>query len=96
VKNFARTGMHSDYEGAVYTNLFKRQRELPFGQKLQNHGLNHRMKEEFKRYFGTCEFFPIVRDEKTNRYWFNENLLKVKINENEHNIAETVIHIIDA
>ena len=96
VKNFDGTGMYSDYEGAVYTNLFKRQRELPFGQKLQNHGLNHRMNEEFKKYFPTCEFIPILRNQKTNRYWFNENLLKVKINENEHNIAETVIHIIDA
>lgn len=96
VKSFHRTGMYSDYEGAVYTNIFKRQRELPFGQKLQNHGLNHRMNEEFKRYFPTCEFIPILRNQKTNRYWFNENLLKVKINENEHNIAETVIHIIDA
>jgi hypothetical protein len=96
VKKFDRTGMYSDYEGAVYTNLFKRQRELPFGQKLQNHGLNHRMNEEFKKYFPTCEFIPILRNQKNNRYWFNENLLKVKINENEHNIAETVIHIIDA
>ncbi|MEG5032828.1 restriction endonuclease [Microcoleus sp. AT3-D2] len=96
VKNFDRTGMYSDYEGAVYTNLFKRQRELPFGQKLQNHGLNHRMNEEFKKYFPTCEFIPILRNQKNNRYWFNENLLKVTINENEHNIAETVIHIIDA
>ena len=94
VKKFHQTGMYSDYEGAVYTNLFKRQRELPFGQKLQNHGLNHRLNEEFKRYFGTCECLPIVRE--NNRYWFNENLLKVKINQNEHNIAETVIHIIDA
>ena len=96
VKNFDRTGMYSDYEGAVYTNLFKRQRELPFGQKLQNHGLNHRMNEEFKKFFPPCEFIPILRNQKNNRYWFNENLLKVKINENEHNIAETVIHIIDA
>ena len=94
VKNFHQTGMYSDYEGALYTNLFKRQRELPFGQKLQNHSLNHRMKEDFQGYFPTCEFIPILR--KNNRYWFNENLLKVKINENEHNIAETVIHIIDA
>jgi hypothetical protein len=96
VKKFHQTGMYSDYEGALYTNLSKRQRELPFGQRLQNHSLNNRMNAEFKNYFRTCEFLPIVRDEKTNRYWFNENLLKVKINENEHNIAETVIHIIDA
>ncbi|MEG4270621.1 MULTISPECIES: restriction endonuclease [unclassified Microcoleus] len=96
VKKFDLTGMYSDYEGAVYTNLFKRQRELPFGQKLQNHGLNHRMNEEFKKYFPTCEFIPILRNQKNSRYWFNENLLKVKINENEHNIAETAIQIIDA
>lgn len=95
-KKFHQTGIYSDYEGALFTNLFNRQRELPFGQKLQNHSLNHRMKEEFKKYFPTCEFIPIVKNEKTKRYWFNENLLKVKINENEHNIAETVIHIIDA
>jgi hypothetical protein len=78
VKKFHQTGMYSDYEGALYTNLSKRQRELPFGQKLQNHGLNQRMNAEFEGYFPTCEFIPILR--KNNRYWFNQNLLKVKIN----------------
>ena len=96
LNNFHQIGMYSGYEGAVYTNIFKRQRELPFGQKLQNHGLNHRMNEEFKKYFPTCEFIPILRNQKNNRYWFNENLLKVKINEKEHNIAQTVIDIIDS
>lgn len=96
LKDFNQSEMYSDYEGAVYTKFFKRQRELPFGQKLQNHALNHRLNEEFKRYFPTCEFIPILRNPKTNRYWFNENLLKVKIQENVHNIAETVIQIIDA
>ncbi|MEG3848703.1 hypothetical protein QT971_15210 [Microcoleus sp. herbarium19] len=96
LKDFHQSEMYSDYEGAVYTNIFKRQRELPFGQKLQNHALNHRLNEEFKRYFATCDFIPILRNPKTNRYWFNENLLKVKIQENVHNIAETVIQIVDA
>lgn len=73
VKKFHQTGMYSDYEGALYTNLSKRQRELPFGQNFQNHSLNHRMKEEFKKYFGTYVPLPIVRE--NNRYWFNENLL---------------------
>ncbi len=95
-KDFHQSEMYSDYEGAVYTKIFKRQRELPFGQKLQNHALNHRLNEEFKRYFPTCDFIPILRNPKTNRYWFNENLLKVKIQENVHNIAETVIQIVDA
>lgn len=96
LRGFHQSEMYSDYEGAVYTNIFKRQRELPFGKKLQNHALNHRLNEEFKRYFPTCDFIPILRNSKTNRYWFNENLLKVKIQENVHNIAETVIQIIDA
>ncbi|MFM9265095.1 restriction endonuclease [Tychonema sp. BBK16] len=96
LKYFHQSEKYSDYEGAVYTNIFKRQRELPFGQKLQNHALNHRLNEEFKRYFPTCDFIPVLRNPKTNRYWFNENLLKVKIQENIHNIAKTVIQIIDA
>lgn len=95
-KDFHQSEMYSDYEGAIYTTIFKRQRELPFGKKLQNHAFNHRLNEEFKRYFPTCDFIPILRNPKTNRYWFNENLLKVKIQENVHNIAETVIQIVDA
>src|SRR4028119_131616 len=61
VRKFHQTGMYSDYEGALYTNLSKRQRELPFGKKLQNHGLNNRVNAEFNRYFPTGEFTPIVK-----------------------------------
>ncbi len=94
-KEFHKTGKYAEYEGAVFTNIFKRQRELPFGQKLQNHALNHRMNEEFKKYFRTCDFIPILRSPETNRYWFNENLLKIKINEQYYNLAKTIIGIID-
>lgn len=100
VEDYISKGYHekrgyTDYEGAVFTDLFRRQRELPFGQKLQNHALNHRMNEEFKKYFPTCDYIPILRDLKTNRYWFNENLLKIKVNKREYNLAETIIQIID-
>ena len=63
-----KNNRYTNYEGAVFTDLFKRQRELPFGQKLQNHALNHRMNEEFKKCFPTCDYIPILRDLKTNRY----------------------------
>ena len=33
---------YASYEGARFSDLFKRQRELPFGSKLQNHALNSR------------------------------------------------------
>jgi len=95
-KDFQNTGRYNDYEGAVFTELFRRQRELPFGKKLQNHALNHRMNEEFRKYFPDVSYIPILRDVTTSRYWFNENLLKVKINSEEYNISKAIISIIDA
>ena len=95
-KGFHKTGKYTEYEGAIFSKLFKRQRELPFGQKLQNHALNHRMNQEFKKYFATCDYIPILRDLKTNRYWFNENLLKIKVDAKDYNLAEAIIQIIDS
>lgn len=89
-------GDYTRYEGAIFSNLFKRQRELPFGSKLQNHALNHRLNEEFKKYFPTCDYVPILRDVRTNRYWVNENLLRVRVGRRAFNLATAVIRIIDA
>jgi hypothetical protein len=54
-KGFAedRTGQYKRYEGARFSDLFRRQRELPFGAKLQNHALNSRLNDEFAKYFTT-------------------------------------------
>ena len=87
---------YEEYQGARFSALFRRQRELPFGSKLQNHALNHRLNEEFKKCFPTSDYEPIARDLSTNRYWFNENLLKIEIGSNIFNIAEAVKEIIDA
>jgi len=52
IKNdFHKKGKYSKYDGAIFSDLSKRQRELPFGAKLQNHALNHRMNQEFKNIF---------------------------------------------
>jgi len=94
IKNgFHKKGKYSKYEGAVFSDLFKRQRELPFGAKLQNHALNHRMNQEFKKHFSTCDYIPIIRVVETKRYWINENLLIVKANRKKFNIAEATIEI---
>jgi len=92
---FAESGAYHEYAGARFTQLFKRQRELPFGSKLQNHALNHRLNEEFQRYYPNT-VPPIVRDPETNRYWFNERLLLVEVDGTPVNIAHCVIEIIDA
>lgn len=93
--SFDKRKDYSDYEGARFIDLFRRQRELPFGSKLQNHALNSRMNEEFKKYFPQVEYVPILRDVQTNRYWINENLLKVRAGGETHNIAQAIVEIID-
>ncbi|MBE9226957.1 restriction endonuclease [Phormidium sp. LEGE 05292] len=95
-KEFNIKNGYDDYEGAQYKLLLSRQRELPFGSKLQNHALNHRLNEEFKKYFPTSPYLPIIRDAKTNRYWINENLIKFTIDNQQINIAEAIRDIIDA
>ncbi len=94
-KNYHIKSSYSKYEGASFSQLFKRQRELPFGGSLQNHALNNRMNSEFQGFFPSSEFIPILRNLQTNRYWINENLLKVKISKTTYNLASAVIEIID-
>lgn len=92
---FQEKDSYSDYEGALFNKLFSRQRELPFGNKLQNHALNNRMNAEFQKYFPNSEYIPIIRNLTTNRYWINENLLKIQIGQNHFNISKVIIEIID-
>jgi hypothetical protein len=95
-KDFVSSGQYSDYDGAKFSDLFARQRQLPFGHKLQNHALNHRMNQEFRKLFPTCQSVPILRDTATKRYWINENLLNVRHGKSSYNIAKAVLQIVDA
>jgi hypothetical protein len=94
-KGFVESGSYKAYEGARFTQLFKRQRELPFGGKLQNHALNHRLNEEFRKFYPET-VLPIIRDAETSRYWFNEQLLLVELDHTTVNIAVAVKEIIDS
>ena len=87
---------YGKYAGAVFSDLFERQRQLPFGEKLQNHALNHRLNEEFHKYFPTVQEPVIIRDISTSRYWININLLKIKIAGKIYDISKTIIKIINA
>lgn len=94
-RGFHKKNKYKDYEGIEFTKLFTRQRELPFGSKLQNHALNNRMNSEFQKFFPTSSYIPILRNLETNRYWINENLIKISLAKKQHNIAESIIEIID-
>lgn len=92
---------YSKYQGARFSDLFIRQRELPFGAKLQNHALNARLNDEFKKFYPSVGKPPIVRDVETQRYWIQEDLLKVTIRRKDgkkhsYNIAKVIIEVIDA
>lgn len=95
-RGFHRTGDYEDAPGANFSDLLQRQRQLPFGSKLQNHALNHRLNQEFRRYFPLANVQPVLRDPETHQYWINEHLLQVEANEQEFNLAEAIIRIIDA
>ena len=95
-RGFVESGNYLNYEGTQFTNLLSRMRQLPFGEKLQNHALNHRMNQEFKRHFSNIDYIPIVRDTNTKRYWINENLLMVNVSGHSYNIASVVIKIIES
>jgi hypothetical protein len=94
-KGYNKKGDYSTYEGALFNKLFARQRKLPFGNKLQNHALNNRMNAEFQKYFPNSEYIPILRNLETNRYWINENLLRVNTAKKTFNIAKIILAILD-
>jgi hypothetical protein len=93
-KGYVESGSYADYEGARFSDLFRQQRALPFGTKLQNHDLNNRINDDFRSNFPHCEFVPVLHDPVTHRYWINENLLKIQVGKSTYNIAPAVLDII--
>lgn len=92
---YHKKGDYSKYEGAQFSRLFKRQRQLPFGRKLQNHALNHRMNEEFRKFFPQVDAQPILRVIETKRYWINEKLIVPSLGRKTFNLAQAIIEIIE-
>ncbi|KZS84794.1 restriction endonuclease [Mycobacterium persicum] len=90
-KGYVQRSNYSEYEGARFSQLMIRQRQLPFGEKLQNHALNNRLNDEFHKFYPDEPARPILRDVATQRYWITEPLLVV----HDQNIAEAIIEIID-
>ncbi|HEX42180.1 MAG TPA: restriction endonuclease [Phycisphaerales bacterium] len=93
---FDKKGDYSKYEGAQFSHLFRRQRQLPFGRKLQNHALNSRLNEEFRKFFPQVDSQPILRVLETRRYWINEKLLVVPLGRKSYNLARPIVEIIDS
>lgn len=93
VKN--RNINYADYDGMVFTNALARVRSLPFGSKLQNHALNSRCNDEFKKFFPNTTLVPIKRNLITKKYWIEESLLKLNYSGKIIDISKAVLDIID-
>lgn len=95
-RGFLEKGEYSEFEGARQTPLIERQRELPFGRKLQNHYFQNRTNTDYKKFFPTAEIDRIIiHDQAESKYWINEHLLKIKVDKTTFNLASVIIEIID-
>lgn len=95
-RGFVEKGKYSDFEGARQTPLIERQRELPFGRKLQNHYFQNRTNTDYKKFFPTAEIDRIIiHNQAESKYWINEHLLKVTVSKKTYNLANVIIEIID-
>ena len=93
---FLKKGKYSEFEGARQTPLIARQRELPFGKKLQNHYFQNRTNTDYRKFFPAAEIDRvIIHDQAESKYWINESQLKILIDGQAMNIAEAIIEIID-
>ena len=95
-KGYVESGCYRDYEGARFSDLFLQQRSLPFGAKLQNHDLNNRINDDFRSNFPDSEYTPVLHDPVAHRYWINENLLNICVDNSTYNIASAVLAIIQS
>lgn len=97
LNNFHKRDEYKKYEGAIQNNLINRQRELPFGRKLQNHYFQNRTNSEYRKLSPLSEFDRIIiHDQQNSKYWINENLLKINIGKKTYNIVEAVLEIVNA
>jgi len=93
---FDTSGKYHGFIGADFSPLLARMKKMPFGNKLQNHALNSRLNDEFHKYFPTDTRRPITRDVSKQKYWINESLMTVDVTGKPHNIARSIIEIVDA
>lgn len=74
---------YEDYSGIKFSDYLTYVRKIPGCSKQQNHAINHRLNEEFKKMFGREEAIPIVRipieGSAGTTYKINENLLDTSI-----------------
>lgn len=87
---------YSNYEGMSFSPALKRMRSLPGGAKLQNHAINSRCNDEFKKFFSDkTTLHPIVRDVQKQKYWIETEFINIPYNNEILDISQLILDIID-
>ena len=84
------------FSGSRFTDLLKRMKEMPFGSKLQNHPLDNRLNDEFRRKHSLPnELLPVQNgDKKSKVRKISSALLNYK-NSDASKVAELVVKSVD-
>lgn len=87
---------YSNYEGMSFSPALQRMRSLKGGAKLQNHAINSRCNDEFKKFFSDkTTLHPIVRDVKKQKYWIETKFINIPYNDEILDISQLILDIID-
>ena len=73
---------YSEYSGMKFSDYLAEVRNFPGCAKIQNHAINHRLNQEFRKLFERTEQVPIIRvpipGKLGTTYKINENLLNIQ------------------
>ena len=85
------------FSGSRFTDLLKRMKEMPFGSKLQNHPLDNRLNDEFRRKHALSdELLPVQSGDETSKVRKISTALLTHNDSDAYTVAKLVVESVDA
>jgi hypothetical protein len=90
---------YKEYSGIQFSDYLAEVRTLPGCSKMQNHAINHRLNEEFQKFFEHTDERPIIRipipgNESVTTYKINDNLLREGATNDTRRVAKLLLDIL--
>jgi hypothetical protein len=89
--------VNGNFSGSRFTDLLKRMKEMPFGSKLQNHPLDNRLNDEFRRKYALSdELLPVQTGDEASKVRKISLALLTYDNTDASVLAKLVVDSVDA
>lgn len=89
--------VNGKFSGSRFTDLLKRMKQMPFGSKLQNHPLDNRLNDEFRRKYAVSdEFLPVQSGDETSKVRKISVALLTHDKSDAFAVAKLVVDSVDA